>query len=176
MISIFRPVTKTLLPNEEERQAVALNTCMHGKNSISYFALSEEKAYFFSAARKVVIAYALAGTVAVVAGDPIGPEGELAGALQEFKAFCSQQDWTMVFWQVRHELVDLYRTCGMHLLKIGEDAVITTQTFTLKGAIYVYITHTPHRFHHPTARWTNRGRRVGRAKRLVSHSPLSWLG
>src|SRR5205809_6548508 len=39
----------------------------------------------------------------------------------------------MVCWQVRNDLVDLYHTFGMHLLKIGEDAVINTQTFTLKG-------------------------------------------
>ena len=133
MISILRPVTKMLLPNEEERHVVASNTRIYGKNSISYFALSEEKSYFFSASRKVVIAYVLEGTVAVVAGDPIGPESELAGALQEFKAFCSQQDWSMVFWQVRNDLVDLYHTFGMHLLKIGEDAVINTQNFTLRG-------------------------------------------
>lgn len=133
MISILRPVAKTLLPNEEERQAVTFNTRMYGKNSISYFALSDEKSYFFSTSRKVVIAYVLERTVAVVAGDPIGPESELAGALQEFKAFCSHQDWTIVFWQVRNDLVDLYRTFGMHLIKIGEDAVINTQTFTLKG-------------------------------------------
>ena len=133
MISILRPVTKLILPNKEERHTVASNTRVYGKNSISYFALSEEKSYFFSSSRKVVIAYVLEGTVAVVAGDPIGPENELAGALQEFKAFCSQQDWTMVFWQVRNDLVDLYHSFGMHLLKIGEDAVINTQSFTLKG-------------------------------------------
>jgi phosphatidylglycerol lysyltransferase len=133
MFSILRPVTKMILPNEEERNVVASNTRIYGKNSISYFALSEEKSYFFSASRKVVIAYVLEGTVAVVAGDPIGPESELAGALQEFKEFCSQQDWTIVFWQVRNDLVDLYHSFGLHLLKIGEDAVINTQAFTLKG-------------------------------------------
>ena len=133
MVSILRPVVKTLLPNEEERYAVASQARIYGKNSISYFALSEEKVYFFSASRKVVIAYVLEGNVAVVAGDPIGPESELAGALQEFKEFCYQQDWTMVFWQVRNDLVELYRSFGLHLLKIGEDAVINTRTFTLKG-------------------------------------------
>jgi phosphatidylglycerol lysyltransferase len=133
MFSILRPVAKILLPNEEERHIVASHTRMYGKNSISYFALSEEKLYFFTASKKVVISYVLEGTVAVVAGDPVGPESELAGALQEFKEFCYQQDWTMVFWQVRDDLVDLYRSSGMHLLKIGEDAVINTRTFTLKG-------------------------------------------
>jgi phosphatidylglycerol lysyltransferase len=133
MISILRPVAKMILPNEEERRVVAFNTRIYGKNSISYFALSEEKSYFFTASRKVVIAYVLEGNVAVVAGDPIGPESEIADALHEFKEFCYQQDWTIVFWQVRNDLVDLYHSFGMHLLKIGEDAVINTQTFTLKG-------------------------------------------
>src|SRR5713101_1540254 len=68
MISILRPVAKMILPNEEERLVVASNTRIYGKNSISYFALSEEKSYFFSASRKVVIAYVLKGNVAVVAG------------------------------------------------------------------------------------------------------------
>jgi phosphatidylglycerol lysyltransferase len=133
MVMILRPVAKTVLSNAKERHVVASQIRIYGKNSISYFALSEEKVYFFSASRKVVIAYVLEGNVAVVAGDPIGPESGLAGALQEFKEFCYQQDWTMVFWQVRNDLVDLYRSLGLHLLKIGEDAVIDPQTFTLKG-------------------------------------------
>ncbi len=133
MLSILRPVAATLLPNEDERRMVASHTHIYGKNSISYFALSEEKAYFFSASKKTVISYVLEGNVAVVAGDPIGPESELAGAIQEFIAFCQQQDWTVVFWQVRNDLANLYRSLGLHLLKIGEDAIINTQAFTLKG-------------------------------------------
>ena len=133
MVSILRPVTATLLPNEEERRTVASHTRMYGTNSISYFALSEEKSYFFSASKKTVISYVLERTVAVVAGDPIGPESELVSAMQEFIEFCHQQDWTIVFWQVRNDLADLYRSLGLHLLKIGEDAIINTQAFTLKG-------------------------------------------
>jgi hypothetical protein len=42
MFSILRPVAKIILPNEEERHIVASHTRMYGKNSIAYFALSEE--------------------------------------------------------------------------------------------------------------------------------------
>ncbi len=133
MIQVLRPVAATLLPNEQERRVVVSHTRTYGKNSISYFALSEEKAYFFSASRKTIISYVLEGDVAVVAGDPIGPESELVDALKEFIEFCHQQDWTIVLWQVRNDLADVYRSVGLHLLKIGEDAVINTQTFTLKG-------------------------------------------
>ena len=133
MIHVLRPVAATLLPNEQERHIVASHTHSYGKNSISYFALSEEKAYFFSTSRKTIISYVLEGNVAVVAGDPIGPESELVEALEEFSEFCHQQDWTIVLWQVSNDLADVYRSVGLHLLKIGEDAVINAQTFTLKG-------------------------------------------
>lgn len=135
MILILRPVAATLLPNDQERQLVVAHTHVYGKNSISYFALSEEKSYFFSASKKAIISYVLEGNVAVVAGDPIGPETEIVGAIQQFIEFCREQDWNIVFWQVRNDLVDLYRSLGLHLLKIGEDAIINTHTFTLKGGV-----------------------------------------
>ena len=133
IVMILRPVAAVLFPNEQEWQAASTLTHIYGRNSISYFALSADKSYFFSASRKSVIAYVLEGNVAVAAGDPIGPEEEMLSVIQQFTAFCHEQDWTMVFWQVHDTLVDLYRMAGLHLVKIGEDAIITTRTFTLAG-------------------------------------------
>ena len=133
MFLVLRPVAATLLPGEQERAVVSSLTHLYGKNSISYFALSEEKAYFFASSGKAVISYVLEGNVAVVAGDPIGPENEIQAAIAEFISFCERQDWTVVFWQVRADLADIYRSFGLHLLKIGEDAIIYAQNFTLKG-------------------------------------------
>src|SRR5581483_5327619 len=135
MVLIFRPVAAVLLPNTEERCKATELARRLGKNSISYFALSEEKSYFFSASGRSVISYALQGSTAVVAGDPIGPDDELYAIIQQFLQFCNEQDWTVVFWQVRDEVAALYRKAGFHLLKIGEDAVLNPQNFTLKGNV-----------------------------------------
>jgi phosphatidylglycerol lysyltransferase len=133
MVQILHPVTVALLANEKERQAVSGLASSYGRNSISYFALGEDKSYFFSTTGKAVISYVLKRNVAVVAGDPIGPEEEILPTIKQFVEFCHQQDWTLVFWQARNDLVDLYRSVGFHLLKIGEDAVIDVRAFTLKG-------------------------------------------
>jgi phosphatidylglycerol lysyltransferase len=133
MVSILRPVAAKLLSDEKERYVASILTRLYGTNSISYFALSAEKSYFFSASGKSIISYVVQGSVAVVAGDPIGPEEELAATIKQFIAYCHKQDWTTVFWQVRADLAEFYRTFGMRLLKIGEDAVIHTETFTVKG-------------------------------------------
>ncbi len=135
MVRIFRPVAAVLLPDTNTRHKVDEIVHMYGTNSISYFALSPEKSYFFSASNKSVISYVLQGSTAVVAGDPIGPEEELASTIEQFVAFCHEQDWSIVFWQIRDKTADLYCMAGFHLLKIGEDAVIEAQNFTLKGGV-----------------------------------------
>jgi phosphatidylglycerol lysyltransferase len=133
IVMILRPVAAAIFPTEQQQEAVAALAHRYGKNSISYFALEVGKSYFFSASGKTVISYVLEGNVAVVAGDPIGPDEEMLAAIQEFMAFCQQQDWRVVFWQVRDVTLDLYRAAGLHVLKIGEDAIVNTLTFTLAG-------------------------------------------
>ncbi len=133
MVQIFRPVAAVFMPDIQERDKVSKLTHHYGTNSISYFALGEDKTYFFSASGKSVISYVLQGSTAVVAGDPIGPEEEMHNVIKQFVAFCNEQDWTIVFWQVRAEIATLYRAAGFRLLKIGEDAIVNPQNFTLKG-------------------------------------------
>ena len=133
IMMILRPVAVALYPTEQQRQSVAVLIRHYGRNSISYFGLERSKLYFFTASGKSVISYVLQGNVAVVAGDPVGPEEEMLSAIQQFIAFCQEQDWTVVFWQVRDVLVELYRMARLHVLKIGEDAIISTRTFTLAG-------------------------------------------
>jgi phosphatidylglycerol lysyltransferase len=133
MVQIFRPVAAVLLPDTTTRDRVNELVHRYGTNSISYFALSHEKSFFFSTSGKSVISYVLQGSTAVVAGDPIGPEDELAFTIGQFVAFCHEQDWSIVFWQIRDKTAALYCKAGFHLLKIGEDAIIDAQAFTLKG-------------------------------------------
>lgn len=133
MLLILRPVAASLLPDQKKKHSVESLTRLYGKNSISYFALSEDKSFFFSASGKAFLSYVLEGSVAVVAGDPIGPEAELPLMLQQFVAFCREQDWSIVFWQVRDALVPFYKAEGLHLLKMGEDAIVDLGSFTLKG-------------------------------------------
>ncbi len=134
MLYIFRPVAAVLIPETEERRWAVALAYEHGTNSISYFALGDDKSYFFSDSGNVVISYVLRGSTAVVAGDPIGPEDEIFETIKQFVRFCSEQDWTIVFWQVRGTTAEYYTKAGLRLLKIGEDAVVYPQEFTLKGS------------------------------------------
>src|SRR5205085_11897143 len=114
MVQILHPVAVALLANEKERQAVSGLTSGYGRNSISYFALGEDKSYFFSTTGKAVISYVLKKHVAVVAGDRSGPEEEILPIIKKFVELCQQQDWTLVLWQERDVMVDLYISVDLH--------------------------------------------------------------
>ncbi len=133
LAQILRPVARALGPGEAERAQVEWLVRRYGKNSISFFGLTPEKAHFVSSDGRVALSYCLVGRVAVVAGDPSGPDEALEPALREFARFCAERDWEMVFWQVRAELLPLYSAFGLQALKIGEEAVLETATFNLSG-------------------------------------------
>lgn len=105
----------------------------YGYNSTSYFALGVEKKLFLSSANNCLMSYAVQGRSLLALGDPIGPETFFPQALQEFLAFCRRQRKGVAFWQAREELLPLYREQGLHAFKIGEDAILDVQSFTLKG-------------------------------------------
>jgi phosphatidylglycerol lysyltransferase len=108
VFQLLRPVAKSLLPAPHEREIVKELIAQWGTSTISYIALSKEKSYFFHSSGQAGLAYRLVGNVAVVAGDPIGPEALLADVLAEFSAYCRRQDWNMVFWQVAHSRLPMY--------------------------------------------------------------------
>jgi phosphatidylglycerol lysyltransferase len=114
-------------------QAAFNLTSTYGYNSVASFALDPKNQFFFARTGEAFISYVLWGDVVLVIGDPIGPAQELPGVLAEFLAFWRARHKAIAFWQVREELLDLYRSQKLRALKIGEDAIIDVQDFTLKG-------------------------------------------
>lgn len=92
-----------------------------------------------------MISYAVQGRSILALGDPIGPGRFLPLALREFLQFCQRQGKVVAFWQAREELLPLYRGQGLHAFKIGEDALIDVQQFTLAGNKMANVRSSVHR-------------------------------
>jgi lysylphosphatidylglycerol synthetase-like protein (DUF2156 family) len=69
----------------------------------------------------------------MVAADPIGPPEDRARVLDEFLAFAAEQGWGTAFLAVREADAALYRERGMHVLYLGDEAILRCDTFTLEG-------------------------------------------
>ena len=130
---VTRPVRHAHERTLRDEKYVAALIRLYGYSPVSYFALMPDKRFFFDSTEEVVIPYRLIGNIALALSDPIGPFASIGRALQEWLETCESNDWLLSFYQTTDRFLDIYRANGLLLLKIGEDAVITLQDWTLSG-------------------------------------------
>lgn len=133
LYSFFRPIAYQLNTRPHERARAAALLKLYGRSAEDYFKLWPDKSYFFSSGGDCVVAYGVAGSFAVVLGDPVGPAGEIGEATAEFLAFCQENGWGMAFHNALPDFLPVYETLGLHRLQIGEEALVDLTTFTLQG-------------------------------------------
>src|SRR5437773_7150722 len=61
LFQLFRPVAAVFFPDHVAREKINMLVRRYGHSSISYFALDEEKSYFFSESGRSLISYVLSG-------------------------------------------------------------------------------------------------------------------
>jgi phosphatidylglycerol lysyltransferase len=105
----------------------------YGQSSLARLALLSDKAYYFSPSGQSVIAYVAKGRAAIALGDPIGDRADRQAAIVAFRAFCDQNDWFPVFYEVLPDQLGLYHTLGLRSVQIGEEAIVNLEKFSLKG-------------------------------------------
>jgi lysylphosphatidylglycerol synthetase-like protein (DUF2156 family) len=135
---ITRPVVDRRLSsaaNSRERRLAELRAReivrRHGRGTLDYFALRDDKQFFFF--RDSLVAYAVYGGVALVSPDPIGPEAERSEAFSAFRAYAEGRGWTIGVIGASGEWLPIYGAAGLHHLYIGDEAIVDCPTFSLAG-------------------------------------------
>ncbi len=109
-------------------------TCSYGSHPLAFFGLAPENEHFVAPNGEGLVNYRVTRGVAVVLGDPVcAPDAE-ERVIQSFLAFCKRQKWHVAFYQVYPQYLNIYRSQRMRAFKMGEEALINPQTFTLHGS------------------------------------------
>ena len=103
----------------------------HGRGTLDYFALRDDKQFFFF--RDSLVAYAVYGGVALISPDPIGPDAERTEVFNAFRAYCEARGWTLAVMGAGADWLGTYHAAGMHYLYLGDEAIVDCQRFTLEG-------------------------------------------
>jgi lysyl-tRNA synthetase class 2 len=104
-----------------------------GVDTLSPFALRGDKSYFFSEDERAFLAYKVVAGVAVVSGDPVGPDDALPALLRRFLAYVRERDWRVAVLGAGDRHLDLYRELGLRVLYHGDEAVVNPTEFSLEG-------------------------------------------
>ncbi len=103
----------------------------HGTGTLDYFALRDDKQWFFH--RDSLVAYAVFGGVCLVSPDPIGPFSERAHVWDAFRHYVDRNGWGLGVMGAGEEWLPTYQASGMRFLYIGDEAVVDPQEFSLQG-------------------------------------------
>ena len=131
LTSIVRP-RKARMPGKEEidmAQALAIK----GTDPQAFLSLLGDKQFFWSETKRSFIMYAVRSKYWIAMGNPVGDEEEFEALLWKFLEAADKVGAKPVFYQVSKEHLTLYMDIGLVLLKMGEEARISLDDFSLKG-------------------------------------------
>jgi len=119
-------------PQEKDLECVA-GLIARGEDTTANLALLGDKNLMFNEDRTACIMFQSSGNSWVVMGDPIGPP-ELGESLAwDFLEDCDSMAVSPVFYQVTPDRLPLYVDLGLNLSKLGEEARVPLENFSLEG-------------------------------------------
>ncbi len=110
-------------------------TRSYGSHNLAFFGLAPENLHFLTPDGAGLVNYRLAYNVAVVLGDPVCAPHDVERVTRSFLDFCRRHTWLVAFYQVYPQHLDVYRTLKLHAFKMGEEAMLNPQSFTLRGSV-----------------------------------------
>jgi lysyl-tRNA synthetase, class II len=129
----LRPISQRVRQSTDDRRLVRKLVRSHGDDSLAFFSLRRDKSYFFSPTRMSFIAYKVVGGCALVSGDPVGDKSELPQLLAEFQRVCHTRGWRLALLSVSSDSLPAARSLGLRAIKIGDEAVVRPDGFSLEG-------------------------------------------
>ena len=99
----------------------------------AHLALLGDKSLLFSESGESFIMYGVSGRSWVALGDPLGPASEHAELMWRFRELAHRHGGWPVFYQVSRDLLPLCIDLGLTLLKLGEEAHVRLDQFSLEG-------------------------------------------
>ena len=104
-----------------------------GIDSLSYFALRDDRSVIFSASGKAAVTYRVVGTVSLAAGDPLGDPEAWPGAISAWLEEARSYGWVPAVLAASEQGAEAFHRVGMDALELGDEAILHVSDFSLEG-------------------------------------------
>ncbi|WP_436975419.1 bifunctional lysylphosphatidylglycerol synthetase/lysine--tRNA ligase LysX [Nocardia asteroides] len=102
-------------------------------DSLGYFATRRDKAVVFAPNGKAAVTYRVEVGVCLASGDPIGPKQGWPQAIQAWLELADRFGWAPAVMGASEIGATAYRNAGLSALRLGDEAILDTRTFSLAG-------------------------------------------
>ena len=124
VIVVFRPLVRRDPHREQDWEHAQRLVHDYGWDTLAYFALRDDKSFFFASDGEAMIAYTYMAGHGLGAGDPIGRPESIARVVDEFLAFCRERAWKPAFLATREGDLPLYASRGLRNVYLGDEAIV----------------------------------------------------
>lgn len=103
------------------------------EDSLGYFATRRDKAVVFASNGKAAVTYRVELGVCLASGDPIGLREAWPQAIDAWLRLADQFGWAPAVMGASEVGATDYRRAGLSALRLGDEAILDTRTFSLAG-------------------------------------------
>ncbi|MCM6776921.1 bifunctional lysylphosphatidylglycerol synthetase/lysine--tRNA ligase LysX [Nocardia sp. CDC159] len=132
------------------------------EDSLGYFATRRDKAVVFAPSGKAAVTYRVELGVCLASGDPIGSTQAWPQAIDAWLRLADQYGWAPAVMGASELGAQAYRQAGLSALRLGDEAILDTRSFSLAGPEMKQVRQA-----------ANRLRKQGIAVRIRRHRELS---
>jgi phosphatidylglycerol lysyltransferase len=130
---LHRPSQLTDIVSPEDTEKAKAIVALSARTEANLAALGD-KQFLFAGDGGGFVMYGVQGWSWVSMGDPVAPTSEAtAGLVWQFKELVDLHAGVPVFYQVSRNYLPIYLDAGFSLVKLGEEAYVDLDRFTLEG-------------------------------------------
>ena len=134
--AVYRFLTRTnaqLSLPDDETLGTLLPLITSADETMPHLALVGDKYIFWSKSFKSFIMFAITAKFWIAMGDPVGDVQEFEQLAWDFREQADRYSASIAFYQVGTQYLPLYLNLGLVMTKLGEEALVQLQSFTLDG-------------------------------------------
>ncbi len=143
--ALLRPARPAVRRPSEEDLADAGRVMATQSSTQPYLVYTRDKAILWSDDRLAFLLYGAQGRTFVALGDPVGPPEAARGLVRAFLELVDDVDGVPSFYQVRKDWLDVYADYGLTFAKLGEEARVPLDRFSLEGTARKHLRATMNR-------------------------------
>ncbi len=105
----------------------------YGGSRLIHYAFLEDKYIYMNEAETVALQYQISSNKIVVLGNPVGNKPDFINCIEEFYSLADIYGYTLIFTAIDEELIPTLHEMGFEFMKLGEDAFVDLESFSLVG-------------------------------------------
>ncbi|HET7462085.1 MAG TPA: bifunctional lysylphosphatidylglycerol flippase/synthetase MprF [Longimicrobium sp.] len=134
VVRLMRPAPAEVEPPSDQDLVDATALLARQSHTQPFTVYLRDKSLLFTPGREAFLMYGVQGRTWVALGDPVGDPACTMALIRQFFGRCDDFGGTPVFYQVSKDKLHQYADFGLTFAKLGEEAFVPLDRFSLEGA------------------------------------------